>query len=346
MGLPPGSLIHLGEKRSAKTKISVMNYSDGDFLERADISVEECIEFKKAKGVAWIDIEGVHEVDKLAAIGEAFGLHPLVMEDIANTDQRPKMEDYGEYIYVVMQMLCIDEGKNEIIADQVSIILGKNFVLSFQEGELDVFEPLRGRIKTAKGRVRKMGAGYLAYSLIDAIVDSYFLILEKFGDKIDTLEDELIGSPSPTTLRKIHTFKRDMFYLRRSIWPLRELVAGLDRSESGLLGDYLHPYIRDIHDHAIYLIDAVETFRDMLSGMLDIYLSSINNRMNEVMKVLTMIATLFMPLTFIAGIYGMNFEYMPELRWKIGYPMILTVMSVIVIFMFLYFKKKKWVGAK
>lgn len=342
-GLPPGSLIHIGERRSERTKITLIDFDEANFNIKKDASIGECARPADSKRTKWIDVEGLHDVAILEKVGEAFGLHPLVMEDILNTDQRPKMEDYGDYLYIVMKMLCFDEKKGEVVSDQVSIILGKNFVISFQEGELDVFDPLRGRLQEGKGKARKMGADYLAYSLIDAVVDNYFLMLERFGDEIERIEEELVKNPNQNTVHRIHSLKHDMLYLRRSVWPLRELVGGLDRGESPLFGEAMNMYLRDVYDHVVYLVDTIETFRDMLSGMLDIYLSSINNRMNEIMKVLTIIATLFMPLTFLAGVYGMNFKYMPELEWSGGYPATLIVMASIAVVMLIFFRKRKWI---
>lgn len=341
-GLPPGSLIHIGERRLERTRISVLAYGPDFVREEKDATVEQCAACKDGLGVSWIDVEGIHEIEKIEKLGAAFNLHPLVLEDILNTDQRPKAEDYGDYIYVVLKMLCLDPERNEVVADQVSIILGKNFVISFQEGELDVFEPLRRGIREGKGRVRKMGSDYLAYGLVDAIVDNFFVIFEKFSDEIDLLEDELMAKPSRGTLEKIYRLKRDMLFLRKSVWPLRELVASLQRGETDLVSDPVRTYLRDVHDHAVYLVDTIETFRDMLSGMLDIYLSSMSNRMNEVMKVLTIIATIFIPLTFVAGIYGMNFEFMPELRLRYGYPAVLAFMAGAAGAMLLFFRKRGW----
>lgn len=342
-GMPPGSLIHIGEQRLERTRLSIIGYGPDGVTEVKDATIEQCVACRENPGVSWIDVEGIHDVSTLEELGRLFNLHPLVMEDILNTDQRPKAEDYGEYIYVVLRMLCFDPKKNEVVADQVSIIIGKNFIISFQEGELDVFEPLRRGIREGKGRIRKMGSDYLAYALVDAIVDNFFSIFEKFGDEIDLVEDELIGSPSRATLERIYRLKRDMLFLRKSVWPLRELIASLERGESDLVTDPVRMYLRDVHDHAVYLVDTIETFRDMLSGMLDIYLSSMSNRMNEVMKVLTIIATIFMPLTFIAGVYGMNFRYMPELEWRLGYPMVLGAMALVSIGMLIFFRRKKWI---
>jgi magnesium transporter len=341
-GLPPGTLVHIGERKSETPKITIMDYDESSFQEKEIKTIEECLLFKDKPTVTWINVDGLHQVEILEKIGECYGFHPLVMEDILNTDQRPKMEDYGDYIYIVLKMLDQGNKNNEIVTEQISFILGPNFVISFQEKEGDVFDPTRERIKNGKGRIRKMGADYLAYSLLDSIVDSYFIILEKLGEKIEFLEEKLITRPTPETLQTIHHLKREMIFLRKAVWPLREVISGLERNESSLIMESTRIYLRDVYDHTIQTIDTIETFRDMVSGMLDIYLSSVSNRLNSVMKVLTIIATIFMPLTFLAGIYGMNFKYMPELEWRWGYPVIWLIMIGIGVFMLAYFKKKNW----
>jgi magnesium transporter len=342
-GLPPGTLVHIGEKKTEKAKITIIDYDETQFEEKEAKTIEECFPFKDKPTTTWINIEGVHELAIIEKIGEHFGLHPLLLEDIANTEQRPKMEDYGEYIFIVLKMLFHDEKANEVKAEQVSLILGSNFVISFQEGiKGDVFDPVRERIRNGKGRTRKMKSDYLAYALVDAIVDSYFLILEKLGEKIEDVEEELVTNPASETLRGIHHLKREMIFLRKSVWPLREVLSCLERGESSLIHANTRIYLRDVYDHTIQIIDTIETFRDMLSGILDIYLSSISNRMNQIMKVLTIIATIFIPLTFIVGIYGMNFEYMPELKWRWGYFAVLGIMAIIGIWMLIYFRKKRW----
>ena len=264
------------------------------------------------------------------------------MEDILNTDQRPKVEDYKDYLYIVLKMLHNVKG-TEIVTEQISLILHPNFVISFQEGiEGDVFSPVRERLRGAKGRIRGMGADYLAYTLIDAIVDNYFAILEGIGERIEDLEEELVSHPKKETLHRIHELKREMIFLRKAVWPLREVISTLQRGDSPLIKNTTAIYLRDVYDHTIQVIDAIETSRDMLSGMLDIYLSSISNRMNEIMKFLTIIGTIFIPLTFIVGIYGMNFAFMPELKWRYGYFAVMAFMFAIGIIMLFYFKKKKW----
>ncbi len=341
-GLPSGTLVYTGEKKDEKISIHVVDYDEANFIETELTSVDACIPYKNKPTVTWINVDGVHNVSMLEKIGECFGLHRLVMEDIMNTDQRPKMEDYGDYLYLVLKMLM--SGKNgDIVTEQISIILGPNFVLSFQEGiEGDVFNLIRDHLRTGKGRIRKMKADYLAYALIDAVVDNYFVILEKFGDKIETLETELIEQPTQKTVQKIYQLKREMIFLHNAIWPLREVVSSLGKHESSLITEATAPYLRDVYDHVIHIIDSVDIYREMLSSMLDMYLSSVSNRLNEVMKVLTVISLIFMPITFIAGVYGMNFKYMPELEWRNGYFLALFAMFGIGLSMFLYFKRKKW----
>jgi magnesium transporter len=341
-GLPPGTLIHIGERKTEKIKITIIDYDETQFQVREAETLEECYPFKDRPTIIWINIDGIHEIETLEKLGDCFGLHPLTLEDILNTDQRPKIEDYGEYIFIVLKMLYPDDDTGEILAEQVSLVLGQNFVISFQEREGDIFNSVRERIRSGKGRIRKMGADYLVYSLLDSIVDNYFIILEKLGERIEFLEEKLIINPVPETINLIHKLKREMIFLRRSVWPLREVIGSIERGESSLIKGSTNIYLRDVYDHTIQVIDTIETFRDILSGMLDIYLSSVSNRLNAVMKVLTIIATIFMPLTFIAGIYGMNFKYMPELEWRLGYPVILLAMVSIGVLMLVSFRKKKW----
>ncbi len=341
-GLPPGTLVHIGEKKADEIKITVMDYDEAGCREERFASIESCFVFRNKPSVTWINVEGLHNVENIQKLGDCYGFHPLVMEDILNTDQRPKMEDFEEYVYIVLKMLH-DGTAMQTVAEQISLILGSNFVISFQEGlEGDVFNPIRERIRAGKGRIRTMGADYLAYSLIDAIVDNYFVILEKQGDRIESLEEELVQNPAARTLSEFHDLKREMIFLRKAVWPLREVINSLQRGESPLIKDSTRIYLRDVYDHTIQVIDGIETSRDVLSGMLDIYLSSMSNRMNEIMKFLTIIGTIFIPLTFIAGVYGMNFEFMPELKWRWGYFGLWAVMSGIAVFMLLYFRKKKW----
>jgi magnesium transporter len=342
-GLPPGSLVHIGEKKSDAVKITIIDYDEEIYQEKEILAIDECFLFRNSPSVTWINIDGLHQVDLLKKLGECYGFHPLVLEDILNTEQRPKVDDYTDYMYIVLKMIYNGKNNKDIITEQVSIIAGANFVISFQEGiEGDVFSPVRERIRNGKSRIRKLGSDYLVYSLIDAIVDSYFGILENLGETIEEVEEKVITNPEVQTVHDIHFLKRELIFLRKAVWPLREVISRLERAEPPLIKGDTKIYLRDIYDHTIQVIDTIETYRDMVSGMIDIYLSGISNRMNAVMKVLTIIATIFMPLTFLAGVYGMNFKHMPELDWAWSYPALWAVMILISISMLLFFKRKKW----
>jgi magnesium transporter len=341
-GLPPGTLVHVGEKRAEAVRITLIDYDEQSFQEKEVSTVEECFPFKATPTVTWINIDGLHQVDIIEKLGKQFELHPLILEDVLHTEQRPKYEDFDKYIFIVLRMLRYNEQIQAVESEQVSLILGTNFVISFQERVGDVFDHIRERIRNAKGRIRKMGPDYLCYTLMDAIVDNYFAVLEIFGERIESMEEELVTNPIERTLQQIHTIKREMLFLRKSVWPLREVISVLQRSESSLISESTGIYLRDVYDHTIQVIDTVESYRDMVSGMLDIYLSSISNKMNAVMKVLTIIATIFIPLTFVAGIYGMNFQNMPELKWRWGYGAVWLVMIIVAGIMMVFFRKKKW----
>jgi len=323
-------------------KITIIDYDATQFQEKEVKTIDECFPFKEKPTVTWINIDGLHRIDLIEQLGTHFGLHPLVMEDVVNTDQRPKIEDFVTYLFLVLKRLSYSSHDSDVVSEQISLILGPTFLLSFQEAPGDEFDPIRDRIRSSKGRIRQMGVDYLAYTLIDAIIDNYFVLLEQIGDRIEEIEDVLVANPRPETLQTLHTLKREMIVLRKSIWPLREVITRLERWETPLIQQATTIYLRDVYDHTIQVIDAIETYRDMLSGMLDIYLSSVSNRMNEVMKVLTIIATIFIPLTFIVGIYGMNFN-MPELQWPWAYPYVFyVVLLAIILLMITYFRRKKW----
>ncbi len=341
-GLPPGSLVHVGEKKIEKTRIRVIDYDEASIEERELASVDECFPYKDTPAMTWVNIDGLHEVDVIQKVGDGFGLHPLVLEDIVNTGQRPKMEDFEDYLFLIVKMLTYDDEEGEVKAEQFSLVLGPHYVISFQEKVGDVFEPLRERLRKGKGRIRKEGSDYLLYALIDAIVDNYFVVLENIAEEIESLEDRIMIDPTTDLLQTIHNLKRELIFLRKSVWPLREAVSALERGDSGLVQEKTAIYLRNVYDHTIQIADTIETFRDMVSGMLDVYLSSVSNRMNEVMKVLTIIATIFIPITFLAGIYGMNFKNMPELEWAWGYPLLWCIILVVGLIMVLYFRRKKW----
>lgn len=342
VGLPPGSLVSLATMGGQKARIKIIDYSEKEFAEKEITDLNECRTYKNNHHVTWINIDGVEDISSISKMGELFAIHSLVLEDITNTTQRPKLEDYEEHLFIVVKMITFDDERKEINTEQVSFVLGDGFLITFQEREGDVFHLIRERLRNAKGRIRSKGADYLAYALIDAIVDNYFLVLEKIGDEIEKLEEELINDPCAQTQIKIHNLKRELLYLRKSVWPLREVINGFINSESDLVNASMEKYLRDVYDHTIQIIDAIETLRDISSGMLDLYLSNLSNKMNEVMKVLTIMASLFIPITFIAGVYGMNFEYMPELKMPWAYAGIWGVFIAIVLGMLFFFKRKKW----
>ncbi|MBU1902751.1 MAG: magnesium/cobalt transporter CorA [Proteobacteria bacterium] len=341
-GLPPGTLVHIGEERTEKARIDFIDYDENRVEEMADVTLEACLPFKALPTVTWVDVTGIHDTNIIEEIGKAFGIHPLILEDIVHSGQRPKMEDMGDYLHIVLKMLTHNGKEDDFEVEQVSLIVGSSFVISFQEREGDVFKSIRERIRKGKGRIRKTGSDYLAYTIIDAIVDNYFIILEDMGEKIEGLQEDVISRPDPSNLKVIQDTKRHLVYLRRSIWPLREAISSMQRSESPLIGESIGPYMGDVYDHTIQVIETIETLRDTVSGTLDIYLSSMSNKLNEVMKVLTIIATIFIPLTFIAGVYGMNFKHMPELEWKWSYPVLWIAMVLLGSLMLIGFRRKKW----
>ncbi|MCD4845048.1 MAG: magnesium/cobalt transporter CorA [Methanosarcinales archaeon] len=342
VGLPPGTLVHIGERKAEKQRITIIDYDETQFQERELETIEESFPFKDTSTITWINIDGLHQLEIIEKIGKHFNIHALVLEDIANTEQRPKMEDFDDYLFLILKMICFEEKDKRIKVEQVGLILGSNFVISFREEKGNVFDPVRQRIISKKGRIRKKGADYLAYALIDVIVDSYFLILERIGDQIEDLEEDLMDGPRQETMQAIHSLKRELLQFRKSVWPLQEMISKLEKGESEMFNESTQIYLKDVHDHTIHVIDTIEIFHDMLSGLLDLYISSVSNKMNEIMKVLTIIATIFIPLTFIAGVYGMNFKYMPILEWRYGYPMVLLVMLIIGVGMIIYTRKREW----
>jgi len=342
VGMSPGTLHLEGEPRTGPVKVTVIDYDASRYEEKQVETVEECFPYRDTETVTWINIDGLTNVDVIEKIGQCFSLHPLILEDLLNTEQRPKMEDLETYLYLTIKMLTIGKQTQEVNVEHVSIILGPNYLISFQESAGDVFDPVRQRIRR-EGRIRKFGPDYLAYALIDDIVDNYFLVMEKLEERVEALEQELVEEASRQSLTKINKLKKDMIFLRKAVWPLREMINSMERSDSPLVREETHIYLRDVYDHNIQVIDTLETFRDMVSGMIDIYLSSLSYKMNEIMKVLTLIATIFIPLTFVTGIYGMNFEYMPELRYPFGYFIVWAVMIGVVLVMLAYFRKRQWI---
>jgi magnesium transporter len=342
-GLPPGTLMRVGSEGARRATISVIDYRADYFHEETMDSIDGLPDFKDTDTVSWINIEGGGHGEMLEKIGRCYGIHPLALEDIMATDQRPKVEDYGDYLFIVLKMIDYNEKGPGLGIEQVSLILGRNYLFSFQEGKSgDVFGPLRERLRQAKGRVRQQGADYLAYALMDAIIDNYYVAIERLGEEIEEVEDRIISRPGPETLRRIHKLRREMIFLRKSVWPLREVVGRLERMESDLFVKTTAVYLRDVYDHIVRAIETIETYKDMLAVILDVYLSSINNRLNEVMKVLTVIATIFMPLTFITGVYGMNFKYIPGLEWEWSFPVFMAAIILLTIGMLLLFRRRKW----
>lgn len=338
----PGKLMHIGDKKVDTPLITAICYNETTCFEHAPATAQQCAALRKQGIITWINIEGLHDTSLIEQIGTLFDIHPLVLEDILNTDQRPKVDDMDTYLYIVVKMLDYHDLPGQLISEQVSILLGADYLISFQEGlQGDLLEPLRERIRSGKGKIRKMGPDYLAYALIDGTVDNYFVVTEKISEQIELLEEAILAEAGNQTIQTIHHLKRTMLTLKKDVWPMREIISGLARGNSVLIREATEIYLRDVYDHIIHAIDTVETTRDMLSGMLDIYLSSLSNRMNQSMKVLTIIATIFIPLSFIAGVYGMNFKSMPELNWPWGYPLALSVMAAAAGAMVLYFKKKK-----
>ena len=339
-GLPPGSLVYTGEETKEPTYFEIIEYNEKEFNILTPKTVEE---LKAEEGkVRWINILGVHETHVMEKIGEIFDIHPLVLEDIMNVNHNPKYEETEKYNFFVLKMLNYNKKKFSIDTEQISIIQGKNYVISFQEKKGDVFDSIRKRIDT-RPKFRKQGSDYLAYTLIDSVVDNYFTILGTYSEKLEEIEEKIMVEPHQRDLNELNSQKRELLKLRKSIWPIREIISGIQRTENKHIKKTTLPYYRDVYDHTIQIIDTTETFRDISSGLVDLYMSSISNKMNEVMKVLTIFATIFIPLTFIAGIYGMNFEYMPELAWKYGYLIIWIIFIIIGGGMLLYFKKKKWI---
>ena len=342
LGAAPGTLLHIGKHKQLSAGIQLISYG-ADELEESIISNPASYQRgSAAEQVNWLNVDGVADPVVVETLGQQFQLHPLVMEDILNTDQRPKVEDYQGYLYIVLRMLQFDKDRQQIHSEQVSLVLGKDYVLSFQERPGDVFDGVRERLRAGR-RIRFMRSDYLTYALLDAVVDHYFEMLEYIGEQVEELEDQVVSSPGPDTLARMHHYKREMLLLRKSLWPLSELLSRLSRDESPLISDETRLYLRDVYDHVIHVMDSIDTIRELLVSMLDLYLSSVSKRTNEIMKVLTIFASLFMPLTFIVGVYGMNFDVMPELHWAWGYPAVMLIMLLLVVGLLAFFRRRRWI---
>lgn len=341
-GLPPGSLVHVGKVHEGESRISIVDYNRQIFTERIAKSLDEILPYRETETVTWVHIEGLHDTGLIESIGRHFDIHPLVLEDILNTHQRPKFEEFEDYLFIVLKGLSLETGGFTVHYEQISILVMKKFVFTFKEKQDELFYPVRRRLADGKGRSRSRGADYLAYVILDTIVDHYFSVQDSLDEVVESVEDKLLSGPTAQTLADIQRLKRELIFIRKSVSPVRELLTAIERSASPLIQEQTQVYLRDVYDHAIRVTEAVDSHRDLITGMLDIYLSSISNKLNEVMKVLTVFASIFIPLTFIAGIYGMNFEYMPELKWKWAYPALWFVFVIIPVSLLIYFKKKKW----
>lgn len=338
-GLPPGTLVHVGEKKMDRATLSLIRYNNTQY----DYSqTEEAIKVGENGLNQWVNINGLHDIELINKMGAQFDLHPLMLEDILNTNHRPKIEPFNNCLFISLKMLGISPDQKSIVSEQISFVLGKKWLLSFQEQEGDLFDGLRSRLKENKGVIRQKGIDYLLYRLIDIIVDNYFLVNEHLTETIDKLEEDIIQSSEREVLNEILRFKKLLMGFRKSVSPLREVIAYLQKDTGNLIQKSTNRYFYDVYEHIIHVNDSIDSQRDLATGLTDLYHSGVSFKMNQVMQVLTIIATIFIPLTFIAGVYGMNFDHIPELHWKYGYQMVWGLMFIVFIFMLLFFRKKKW----
>ncbi|SFG25361.1 magnesium/cobalt transporter CorA [Neptunomonas qingdaonensis] len=342
LGMPPGALVHVGNVHEAVTRLFVVDYTSEYANEHSIQSIDELRQYRNSSSITWVIIEGLTDVGVVEDVGKMFDIHPLVLEDILNTHQRPKFEEYDDYLFIVLKCLMPEKGEFSVNYEQISLLVLRNVVLMFKEKTDDLFNPLLKQLRNSKGRLRSSGSDYLTYSVLDNIVDQGFLLIDALDETVILVESDVYDNPTPATLNQIQRLKREMINVRRNMSPVREMLAAMLRSESPLIHEQTYLYLRDVSDHSLRVIESVESYRDILSGLLEIYISSISNKMNEVMKVLTVFASIFIPLTFLAGIYGMNFEYMPELHWKWAYPALWVAFITIPAVLLVYFKKKKW----
>lgn len=345
-GLPPGSLILVGERKTDVTRVSVLEYGPDALREESFDNLDESNTYRRDPSlpVLWLNVHGLHQPDVMTQIGQRFGLHPLVLEDILNTDQRPKVDDYGDYLFIVARFFEYDAEALTVSSEQVSLVLGKDFVLSFQERPTGNFDPIRERLRQSRGMIRRQGTDYLAYALLDVVVDRYFAVLEQIGDRTEQLEDDLMQAASPQVLQTLHQLKRETLTLRRAVWPLREVVNQLARTGAPFFQPETQPYLRDVYDHTVHVIESLEAIRDLISGMLDIYLSSVSNRLNQEVRALTVVAIIFMPATVITSMFGMNFHVMPLLDNPFGFYLALGLMISIALTLGFVFWRRRWLG--
>jgi len=341
-GLPPGRMVYIGDKSDLPVTLTVIDYDTDGLEEKIIENIDECAVYKHSHTSTWLNIDGLHKIEIIEKIGKLYDIHPLVLEDIVNTQQRPKIEVYDKYIYIVLKMIDYDYASENVKIEQISLILGKNYVISFQENIGDVFDSVRNRLRNPESRIRKFGSDYLVYALMDRIVDNYFIIMEKLGEQLEDFEEESYNNPGKHVAEKLNKLRRETIFLRKAVWPLREMVNHLASGDITQISSNTNVYMRDLYDHTVQVLDTIETYRDLLSGIMDVYLSNLSFKMNEVMKVLTIISTIFIPLTFIAGVYGMNFRYMPELEGEYSYYIIMIFMALIALIMIIWFRFKKW----
>ena len=342
-GLPPGTPIHIGDKKVENVTITTYRYNEHRLDEIVTHDLEEHVIPKDPQTLTWINVQGLQQVDTLQGLADFFGWHPLVVEDIVNTAQRPKLEDYGDYLFIVLKRMSTSNAAKHIQVEQVSMIQSSQYLVTFQEGGDEPFCDVRNRLNNERGRIRKLGTDYLAYEIIDSVVDQYFVVLEQLDHYLEGLEDQILDHPGPESLQRLHQIKRDAIIIRSSVWPLREVLNHLQHSDSTLVNKETSIYFRDVYDHTAAVIESIEISRDILTGMFDVYLTSLSNRMNETMKVLTVIATIFIPLTFLTGIFGMNFRFMPILEWEWGFLLLFTLMFFLAGGMLVYFRRKRWI---
>jgi len=341
-GISPGTLVHGGETKVERVRIRYIDYDPQQLSEKEVTGIEACLPFKDSPSVSWINVDGLHDVDVVRRVGEHFGWHPLLLEDIVGTGQRAKVEEYEDYLYVVLPMLDWSEEQHQVVHEQLSLVLGERYVFTFQERGGTLFDSVRERLRHAKGRIRTRGPDYLAYALMDAVVDHCFHVLECIGDRTERLEDEVLTDQSQNTMIQLHALKRELIAVRRAVWPMRDALAQVVRDEEDMFTPETEVFLRDVHDHSVQVVESVEVLRDVLSGAVDLHLSMMTMRTNEVMKVLTVMASIFIPLTFVVGIYGMNFDYLPELRVWWAYPVLMLTMAAVSGAMVYYFRKKRW----
>ena len=339
-GLPPGSLVYLGEPAAERPLLTLIEYDADTYREEQPASVAQ---ISAASGkTLWLNVHGLNEPVLIEEIGKRFNLHPLVLEDILNTDQRPKVDDYGAYLFIVAKIFEYDAASRTINTVQVSMVLGQGFVLTFQEKATGMFAPLRERLKNAKGQIRRKGADYLTYAFLDAVVDRYFISLEALAEQAESLENLVVTRPTQKLLRELHGIRRKTLFLRRAVWPLREVVSLLARDESTLLARDTLPFLRDVYDHTVYVIESLDAIRDLIAGLMDIFVTSLNNRINLQIRLLTVITTIIMPLTLLTGIFGMNFKHMPFLGWESGFYLLMAFMITIVLGLLIVFWRIRW----